>query len=150
MKEDMTIQVHCHAGCGNNLGLWAYEVEYAKEHGNSLNDICNSDHGEEKNTTIVQMQFASILKAFLYLNSLTGSFEPDTRNVLLHIPSDDIRKWLEKEFGIVNYPTKRDKVSRLYTDYCNDIWLETNGWNITYKVIDDALPEWLLIRLKWL
>ena len=146
----MTIQIHCYASCGNLIGLWAYEVEYAKEHGNTKNDIWNSDEKEEKNTTLIQMQFASILEALKYLNSLTESLEPDTKNVLFHIPSDDIRKWLTKEFNIENIKLDRAKVSRLYKAYCREIWFEAKTWNIEYKIIDSSLPDWLLQRLGWI
>lgn len=143
------IQIHCYASCGNSVGLWAYEVEYAKEHGNSKNDIWNSDNKEEKNTTLIQMQFASILESIIYLNGLTGTLQPDTKNILLHIPSENIKKWLTKEFGIENYPLDRSKVSRVYKDYCKAIWLEAKTWNIEYNIIDSSLPDWLLQRLGW-
>ena len=101
------------------------------------------------NTTLIQMQFASILKAFFYLNGLTYDLEPDTTKVVLHAPSKEIIKWLKKEYDMRDYPTNRDKVDRLYRAYCDEIWVEMRNWNVEYKVIDKALPDWLLQRRGW-
>ena len=147
MKE---IQIYCHASCGNTSGIWAYEVDYAKEHGREIgNDIWSSNYGEEQNTTLIQMQFAAVLKSLKYLNHPANILDPDTRNILIHIPSKDIKRWLSKEFTIDDYPTKRDKVRRVYKEYCDEIWIESSTWSVKYKISTSELPKWVLQQLGW-
>ena len=145
----MTIRVYCHASCGNTLGMWGFNVEYFAEDGNKDNDIWNSDTEQVINTTLLQMQFMAILKSVLYLNSLTFALKPDTKDVLIHVPSKEIIKWLTNEYKTKEYPIDRSKPERLYRAYCLEIWAEIEPWNVSWVVIGQEIPKWLLMKHGW-
>ncbi len=129
----MTFAIRTEGSCSGGKGKWSYTVEYGNR-GTGFEEV-HSDSGEEVGTTDVQMKLMAILKALTHVQSM-DVVEP----VIMKSDCSLCVKCITKEFDCTsNDAHKRDKVTRGFVQYLQEIWWKMAGLNIRFETIDSAV-----------
>ena len=128
----MSLEVNTRGSCINEVGQWFYTIEYLRRKKDG--ELVHSDSGEASGTTDIQMKLMAILKALTYIRSIDAT-EP------ISIRSDCLLciRCITKEFDCTSDDVfKRDKVTRGFVQYLNEIWWKVGNLNIRFDVANSA------------
>lgn len=136
----MTIQVFIKAQPdGLSGGFWVFKVRYFKEHGNTQDDILNTNSGFVQHTSLYQLYLKATLEAMLYINTLTEDSKPDTQEITIHMPCKECIQWLQENERKMLTPKDRAKTKRGYKQFVTAIItiIEINQWKIKYELSEE-------------
>ncbi|MFW9975866.1 MAG: hypothetical protein ACFFDQ_11395 [Candidatus Thorarchaeota archaeon] len=101
------------------------EYRYGKS---ELEDI-HSDSGEAAGTTDIQMKLMAILKSLAFVRSMVSD-EP----IIIKSDCPLCIKCITKEFDCTsNDVSKRNKVTRGFVQYLQEIWWKMSGLNVQFE-----------------
>lgn len=125
----MSLEIDAHGFYSEGLGRWSYTIMY-RDRKSQVEEI-HADSGEETGTTDVQMGLMAILKALTYVKSMN----PVERIVIRSSCSLCI-KCITKEYDCTsNDAYRRDKVTRGFVQYLQEIWWKMNGLDVHFETI---------------
>ncbi|MFW9958216.1 MAG: hypothetical protein ACFFCT_09095 [Candidatus Odinarchaeota archaeon] len=123
----MSFEIITRGSCVAGTGKWSYTINYSMKSGSEL---IYSDSGEALGTTDIQMKLMAILKALTYVRSM----DP-IESITIRSDCPFCIKCITKEFDCVNDDAyKRDKVTRGFVQYLQEIWWKIGDLDIQFKV----------------
>ncbi|MHA3963528.1 MAG: ribonuclease H family protein [Candidatus Thorarchaeota archaeon SMTZ1-45] len=134
MYSKMSFEIHTEGSCIGKRGSWSYRVEH--RHSESVVATLHSDSGEASGTTDIQMKLMAILKALAFVRSIVS-------DELIIIKSDCALciKCITREFDCTSDDAfKRDKVTRGFVQYLQEIWWKMSGLNVQFECSTDSVP----------
>jgi ribonuclease HI len=123
----MSLEIHTDGSCTDGKGIWSYTIKY-RDRRSRLKEV-HSDRGQETGTTDIQMRLMAILEALTYVRSM-NPVEPIT------VRSDCSLcvKCITKEYDCAsNDAFKRDKVTRGFVQYLQEIWWKMSGLDVRFE-----------------
>lgn len=129
----MSLEIQTEGYCCDGNGCWAYVVRYRDSRSNV--EEMHSARGEETGTTDTQMKLMAILKALTYVQSIEA-VEP----ILIRSDCSLCVKCITKEFDCTSSDAfKREKVTRGFVQYLQEIWWKMAGLNIRFETMDSVV-----------
>ncbi len=126
----MSLEIITQGTSRSGSGTWSYSVEYVdyKAH----RELIHSDHGEAIGTTGIQMKLMAILKALSYIRSM----DP-VEQIIIKSDCPFCVKCITKEFDCTRDDAfKRNKVTRGFVQYLQEIWWKTGDLTIRFEVYE--------------
>jgi ribonuclease HI len=124
----MTLVINAKGSSENGRGEWSYTVEERTANGEP--ELLHTETGVSSGTTSRQMRLMAILKGLSYVKSLDMGLP-------VLVISDCIWcvKCIKKEFDCVSdNEFKRDKVSRGYVQYLQEIWWKLGEMPVEFQI----------------
>jgi len=131
----MSLEIHTEGSCIGESGRWSYRVDY--RHSTSNVETIHSDHGEATGTTDIQMKLMAILNSLMFVRSIVSK-------ELIIIKSDCplCIKCITREFDCTNDDAfRRDKVTRGFVQYLQEIWWKMSGLNVRFENSTDPVHK---------
>lgn len=129
----MSIEIQTEGCCSDGNGKWAYTIRY-RDDASNIEEI-HSDCGEESGTTHTQMRLMAILKALTYVRSL-NPVEP----ILVRSDCPLCIRCITREFDCASAEAhKRNRVTRGFVQYLQEIWWKMTGLNIRFETMKSAI-----------
>jgi ribonuclease HI len=123
----MSFEIHTQGTCSNGRGTWSYSIEYVDY--KSCSELIHADHGEVIGTTDIQMKLMAILKALSYIRSMNS-----IEQIIIKSDCPFCVKCITKEFDCTRDDAfKRDKVTRGFVQYLQEIWWKMSGMNVCFE-----------------
>ena len=124
----MSLEVCTLGSCTGELGRWSFAIEYRSS--KNRTEFVHSDSGEEKGTTAIQMKLMAILKALTYLRSINT-----TEPIIIGSDCALCVRCITKEFDCINDDAfKREKVTRGFVQYLQEIWWKMSSLDIKFEI----------------
>jgi ribonuclease HI len=128
----MSLEIHTEGSCSNVNGRWSYTIKYRDAQSNV--EELHSDNGEESGTTDIQMKLMAILKALSYIRSMDT-----TGPIVIKSDCSLCVKCVTKEFDCTSDGAfKRDKVTRGFVQYLQEIWWKMSGLDIRFETEESS------------
>lgn len=128
----MSLEVNTRGSCINEVGQWFYTIEYLRRKKDG--ELVHSDSGEERGTTDIQMKLMAILNALTYLRSI-DAVEP----IVIISDCSLCVRCIIKEFDCTSDDAfKRDKVTRGFVQYLQEIWWKMSGFDIRFEIVNST------------
>ena len=122
----MSLEIHTEGSCAGRSGRWSYRVD--RRYSESDFETIHSDSGESAGTTATQMKMMAILKSLAFVRSIAT-------DELIIIKSDCplCVKCITKEFDCSSdEPSRRDKVTRGFVQYLQEIWWKMSCLDVRF------------------
>ena len=126
----MSLEIITRGSCVAGKGAWSYLIN----HRNVKSDdaLIYSDSGEEFGTTDIQMKLMAILRALSYVRSMNP-----TEPIVVKSDCSLCIKCITKEFDCTRDDVfKRDKVTRGFVQYLQEIWWKIDSLPIRFEVYE--------------
>ena len=128
VSTTMSLEIHTQGFCSAGAGTWSFTIEYRDSRSSS--ELVHSDSGEETGTTDIQMKLMAILKALTYVQSIDA-----IELIIIRSDCSLCVKCITKEFDCTSGDAfKRDKVTRGFVQYLQEIWWKIGGLNVQFEV----------------
>ncbi|NHJ14179.1 MAG: hypothetical protein EAX95_10915 [Candidatus Thorarchaeota archaeon] len=122
----MSLVIQTHGSCEDGLGKWSYNIDYRNAEGGC--ELLQSAEGESKGTTLRQMHLMAILNALSHAKSLELGVP-----ILLKSSCHWCVKCIRRDYDCVSGDEhKRNKVSRGYVQYLQEIWWKLGDLEVTF------------------
>jgi ribonuclease HI len=122
----LSLIIQTHGSCEDGLGEWSYTIHYRDTEGAC--ELLQSAEGESKGSTARQMHLMAILNALSHAKSLEFGVP-----ILLKSACHWCVKCIRHEYDCVSDDEyKRDKVSRGYVQYLQEIWWKVGDLKVTF------------------
>lgn len=129
----MSLEIYTRGSCVNDIGQWSYVIE--SHQGPSDEEVIHSDSGEDTGTTDIQMKLMAILKALSYVRTI-DPVEP----IIIRSDCPLCIRCITKEYDCTSDDVfKRNKVTRGFEQYLQEIWWKLGGLNIRFEIAKSNL-----------
>ena len=131
----MSLEIQTEGSCTGRNGSWSYRVEH--RYSESDVETIHSDSGESTGTTAIQMKLMAILESLTFAKSIIT-------DELIIIKSDCplCIKCLTKEYDCTSDDAfKRDRVTRGFMQYLQEIWWKMSGLNVRFEQTADSAHQ---------
>ena len=123
----MAFEIHTEGTCSGERGRWSYRVDYRQNE--SYVETIHSDSGESTGTTDIQMKLMAILKALSFVRSMVSE-----ESIIIRSDCPLCIKCITKEYDCTSDDAfKRDKVTRGFVQYLQEIWWKMSGLNVGFE-----------------
>ena len=124
----MSFLIHTQGSCNLGDGEWSYTTYYTSPTGET--EVVDSQQGKTSGTTARQMKLMAILNAVSRARSLNIQLP-----IVLKSDCEWCVKCIAREYDCTSDDGyRRDKVSRGYVQYLQEIWWKIGDLDITFVV----------------
>jgi ribonuclease HI len=125
----MSFEIHTDGSCVAGRGTWSFSVEYRNKQ--STPEEIYADSGEEVGTTDIQMKLMAILRALTFIRSLNP-----TEPIIIKSTCSLCIRCITKEYDCTSSDAfKRDKVTRGFVQYLQEIWWKLGDMDVHFEVV---------------
>lgn len=123
----MSFEIITCGSCVAGAGKWSYTINDTMKSGS---EPIYSDSGETLGTTDIQMKLMAILNALSYIRSIDF-----VKSIVIKSDCSLCVKCITKEFDCTHDDAfKRDKVTRGFVQYLQEIWWKIGELNVRFEV----------------
>ena len=129
----VSLEIQTEGTCSGRNGKWTYVIKY-RDRRSHVEEI-HSDCGEETGTTNIQMKLMAILKALTYVKTMDPA-----ELIIVRSDCSLCIKCIAKEFDCTSDDArKRNRVTRGFVQYLQEIWWKMAGLNIRFETMDSEV-----------